>query len=214
MSNDVLNKYYNEQLGQLQSQHSMKCLDTKGLPIPWMTYSAIFQLQQYDLSAARIFEWGSGYSSLFWSGRSKHLDTVEHDEEWASFVRAKSRPNLNSILVTLDSYADAIVETGSTYDLIVIDGYIHENMRYKCAELAIDRLCESGVIVLDNSDWLNNTCKFLREQGFDQYDFSGPGPINNYPWCTSLFNKGGVKFDRLNLESPGFVPGGIENIRD
>jgi len=79
-------------------------------------------------------------------------------------------------------YVDSVLE-GQGYDVIVIDGIC----RYDCARVAVGRVREGGLVVLDNSDWYPNTAKLLREAGLIQVDFSGLGPINYYSWTTSLF---------------------------
>ena len=45
------------------------------------------------------------------------------------------------------------------FDVIIIDG---EN-RFECAVESINKLKEDGFIILDNSDWLPETSKLLRE---------------------------------------------------
>ena len=40
------------------SYESMKSVDENGEPIPWMTYPAIFFIEQLDLTNLDVFEWG------------------------------------------------------------------------------------------------------------------------------------------------------------
>ena len=42
------------------------CVDRDGNPLPWYTYPAIEYLSQFDYGEKTIFEFGCGYSSLFW----------------------------------------------------------------------------------------------------------------------------------------------------
>jgi predicted O-methyltransferase YrrM len=210
---DYISKYFKTHHNQLATREQWKSEDASGNPIPWMTYSALFQLEQFDFSAADIFEWGGGFSSLYWAARCKSLNTVEHDPEWVAFVRDRHLANLTCHDIPLECYAEHIDSFTQAFDVIVVDGHIHEGMRMKCAQHALKHLKDGGLIILDNSDWLANTCAFLRSQGYNQSDYSGFGPINNYPWCTSLFHKGELKLPR-KTRSPGFVPGGIQNVRD
>jgi len=213
---DYIQKHYETHFRQSDTRRDWKSVDSKGQPIPWITYAAIFQLEQYEFSEARVFEWGSGYSTLYWSKKCQNITSVEHDPDWFKFLQeegydeTKVFPNL----VPLEHYAEFILQTNTNYNLIVIDGYIHESMRYRCAEKAIERLSAGGMIVLDNSDWLPNTCDFLRKHGFYQADYVGFGPINRYVTCTSIFTKGSVSFPRKSGDSPGFIPGGLTNERD
>jgi len=210
---DYISEYFRTQYNQVETRKHWKCEDVSGNPIPWMTYAALFQLEQFDLSGADIFEWGGGYSSIYWADRCKSLNTVEHDPKWSGFVSGRGLPNVVCHEVGLDRYAEHIDTLERKFDVIVVDGYIHESMRLRCAKHALRWLKEGGLIIVDNSDWLANTCAFLREQGFNQSDYSGLGPINDYPWCTSLFFQGSLKLPR-KAQSPGFVPGGLRNVRD
>jgi hypothetical protein len=210
---DYIAGYFKRYHGQSITRERWQSVDVEGNPIPWMTYSAIFQLEQLDFSACNVFEWGSGYSSLYWASRCRQITTVEHDLEWINFVRTKPQPNLVCHSVELGEYASFIDTLNNQFDLIVVDGYIHDNMRMRCVDHATKWLREGGLLVLDNSDWLPNTCDFLRRAGFNQSDYAGFGPINNYPWCTSLFFKQSLRIPRRQI-SPGFVPGGIKNARD
>lgn len=210
---DYIAGYFNRYYGQSTTRERWQSVDVEGNPIPWMTYSALFQLEQFDFSVADIFEWGGGFSSLYWARRCKSLNTVEHDPEWVAFVRDRNLANLTCHNIPLERYAEYIDNFTQKFDVIIVDGYILDGMRMKCAEHALNRLHEGGVIIVDNSDWLANTCAFLRSRGFIQSDYCGFGPINNYPWCTSLFHKGEFKLPRKS-NSPGFVPGGIQNVRD
>lgn len=45
------------------------CVDRDGNPLPWYTYPAIEYLSQFDYGEKTIFEFGCGYSSLFWAER-------------------------------------------------------------------------------------------------------------------------------------------------
>ena len=210
---DYISKYFHKYYHQLETREQWKSEDAHGNPIPWMTYTAIFQLEQYDFSNAEVFEWGGGYSSLYWGKRCKSINTVEDDIEWVEFVRERQLPNMICHQVDLQNYSNYINTLNKTFDVIVVDGYIHDDMRRRCVEDALAYLNEGGLLILDNSDWLANTCAYLRQKGFNQSDYFGFGPINNYPWCTSLFYKDHLALPR-RLDSPGFVPGGIQNVRD
>jgi hypothetical protein len=56
--------------------------------IPWLTYAAIELLEQVLRPEMRVFEWGVGGSTLFFSSRVGQVVSVEHDLGWAEKVRA------------------------------------------------------------------------------------------------------------------------------
>ena len=58
------------------------CVDRDGNPLPWYTYPAIEYLSQFDYGEKTIFEFGCGYSSLFWAERAAKVISIEDNPEW------------------------------------------------------------------------------------------------------------------------------------
>lgn len=153
-------------------------------PIPWFTYPAIEYLKQFDFSAKRIFEYGSGNSSLFWARHAKEVIAVESDRRWFEHVARTRPPNLLLLLETdKENYVSSIRKREQKFDVIVIDG----QWRNACANICADHLMDHGMIIFDNSDRHYDGCTKLRGRGFFQIDFSGFSPINGYASTTSLF---------------------------
>jgi hypothetical protein len=156
--------------------------DKDGKPIPWFTFSSIEFLSQLDLSQCKVFEYGSGNGSRYWASRCCSVVSVENAPEWHRFGSEMLAPNQTLLLRTdPGEYVSAV--RGTTYDIIVVDG----EYRYDCAAQSVHHLSKHGLIILDNSDWHPNTCALLAQHRLIQVDFAGPGPINSYAWCTSLF---------------------------
>ena len=209
---DELNDLINISYGFKKSFERSESVDSENRPIPWMTYPAIFYLSQLDLTKCRIFEWGSGNSTVYFSERAKTVTAVESKKEWFDYVDKSRAANVDLRLVDQDNYAKIISQFDSKYDVISIDGDIYR--RYECSYYAVDALNDGGMIILDNSDWLPKTTEYLRSKDFIQVDFCGLGPINNYAWCTSIFFSRRFKIRNLNAEQPGFLQGGLKNCRD
>jgi hypothetical protein len=55
------------------------CLDHE---IPWLTLPSIEMLQQFLKPDMRVFEYGSGGSTVFFARRVQEVVSMEHDEEW------------------------------------------------------------------------------------------------------------------------------------
>lgn len=200
----------NDGWGHARSLLARLPVDQEGNALPWYTYPAIEYLRQLDVSTARVFEWGSGNSSLFWSDRAKEVISIEWDKVWFERSTRDSRPNLETKLVNSDpAYSDAISNAGM-FDIIVIDG----RQRRACAQNAMGHWNEDGIIILDNSDWYIKATEYLRSQGLLQIDFSGFGPINNYTWSTSVFLKGVMPFQPLHDRLPMPGVGAIYNIAE
>jgi len=176
---DLLNRAH----GHARSVEAKLPVAADGSAVPWYTYPAIEYCNQFDAFGLKIFEYGTGNSSLYWAHKGAHVWCVEHDPAWHQTMRAKSA-HLRGLSLRTDkkAYAAAIEEVGEQFDLVVIDGA----WRNECAVAALGRLREGGFVILDNSDWYTDVAAFLRSRGFFQVDFSGFGPINAYCWTTSL----------------------------
>lgn len=143
------------------------------LDVPWWTYDAIGEVEDFlgFRRDARVFEWGSGASTVWLAKRAGSVASIDHDAPWIEF----SRPRLAELgnatveLVPADAkpspdrrfhsgkagyrgrsfkaYAEAIHRFPGKFDLIVIDG----RARAACLAEAVNRLAEGGMIVFDNS---------------------------------------------------------------
>lgn len=166
--------------GHARSVRQRESVDAVGEPLPWYTYACLEWLKQLDLSALDVFEYGSGNSTRWWAARCRTLTSVEHDQAWHAHV-APLLPD--GIRYLLESDPSGYIQScKGEYDIVIVDGVY----RLDCAVHATGRLREGGVIILDNADWLRNTASRLRDAGFLQVDFVGPGPINDYAWATSV----------------------------
>lgn len=206
-ADSLINKAY----GFKNSYENTMSIDAENNPIPWMTYSSVFYLSQLDLSDCDIFEWGSGNSTLYFSKRAKSVTTIESNKDWYQYVSKTKPDNVDLNLADVESYAKIIQNKNKKYDIISIDGDIFR--RFECAYYAVEYLKKGGMIIVDNSDWLENTTAFLREKDFIQVDFAGMGPINNYMWCTSIFISRDFNLKNISKQ-PSFVKGGVNNERD
>ncbi len=170
------------------------CADKNGNPLPWYTYPAIEYLKQFDYSRQKVFEYGCGYSSLFWAQRAAKVVSIEDNP--AYFARWKQEfAGANNLEIRRreedERYEKAIVEEDELYEVIAIDG----KRRAQCALAAVKQLAAGGMIILDDSDRVNTSeeyvtaIKTLREAGLLQIDFYGFCPMNNYTKTTSLFMK-------------------------
>src|ERR687884_2028950 len=83
-----------------------KYQDNEGHYVPWFTFPAIEAIKNWDLSDKRVFEYGSGYSTLFWAARAKEVTSVEHSPEWHAKVAALAPANARVILAPITQRED------------------------------------------------------------------------------------------------------------
>ena len=183
------------QYGWLRSWWRGRPVDQNGKPLPWITHPAIDFLSQFDFSDCYVFEWGSGFSTLWWSERCRQITSVESNESWVPYIKKLLPSSVQFIVTPLNSDREvgAFVESGRLeYDVIVIDN--NGPFRAACAEAATTKLAAGGIILLDNSDQCLKACEALRKRGLVQIDFTGFAPGGGYAQTTSLFFRNSIKF--------------------
>lgn len=185
--------------------------DGSGDWIPLFTYPCVEFLKQLDLSSKKVFEWGSGASTLFWLKRCAQVVSVENNRLWYERMMQVKAGNLRMILDETDGFPFRICDEPAQFDLIAIDGY---GYRYDCAAQAIGRLAPGGMIVLDNAEWYPATAALLRGSGLIQVDFSGFKVTESHASTTSIFLSRDYDFLPLGDRQPGYCVGAKPLVSD
>ena len=142
--------------------------DLSRLDLPWWTFDAVREVDSFLQARpdARVFEWGSGASTLWLSKRAGQVTSVEHDGEWHQMVQGRLEGVENVTLRHVamqdagrvgsrkagfagqhfDRYVHAIRDLSGEFDLIVIDGRARE----ACLREAKARLAPGGIILVDD----------------------------------------------------------------
>jgi predicted O-methyltransferase YrrM len=151
--------------------------DLVALDLPWWTYEAVDTVDKFLADrggAARVFEFGSGASTVWLARRAARVDAVEHHPEWAERVRhllgraegvtAAVRlhvppvphqvdpavPSVSPAARHLDfsRYVSTIDEVGQgPFDLVLVDG----RARAESLRRALGRVSDNGMILLDDA---------------------------------------------------------------
>ncbi len=198
-----------EDFGHTRTAAEWLCVDQAGDPVPWYTYPAIEYLRGLDFSEKDVFEYGSGYSTLFWSRHAREIVAVEHDSEWHARMSPMIPQNVSyRLLPEKEAYLEAIDECPRLFDVVIIDG----EHREECVSFALAKLKEDGLIILDNSDWFVGVASLLRAADLIQVDMQGFGPINPYTWTTSLFFRRGTALRPSHARQPIPGPGSLRQV--
>ena len=186
---------------------------------PWLTYRATKWIDSYLRTQMRVFEYGSGGSTVFFAQRVKKVISVEHNPEWYQVVKE----TLNELKIFNVEYnlkepekaereADCCdprsYSSGfqNKFDRMsfreyvkVIDNYPDEyfdlvlvdgRARPYCIMHAYKKVKHGGIILLDNSD--RQRYKSAASQylsGCRSVRFFGIGPYSTEPWETTIFVK-------------------------
>jgi hypothetical protein len=152
---------------------------------PWMTYDAIRFLNKKIKNDMKVFEYGSGGSSVFFSKLASEIVSVEHDKNWFASVQKnitlRGITNWKGILsVPEDKRTDAVYDTSDpeaygtsdetnrnfSFEKYVKnidrypDGYfdlvvIDGRSRPSCIKHSVSKVKKNGFILLDNADRSN-----------------------------------------------------------
>ena len=120
---------------------------------PWISYSAIKELDQFLDADSRVLEFGSGMSTIWYAKRCKEVYSVDDFRAWYEkverLIRSKGLSNVKF------SFSDDRVEysrhgsnAGGLFDLVVVDG----SYRSDCILTAFELVGPGGIVYLDNSD--------------------------------------------------------------
>jgi hypothetical protein len=179
------------------------------LDVPWWTYGSISAVTAWfeaHPGPVRVFEYGSGASTLWLAHRADEVHSVEHHRGFGEMMQgelADSEHVTLRIVEPVESshpvvpsakeghrgldfarYVAAIDQVEGDFDLIVVDGRARE----ACLARARSRLAGDGVIVFDNSA-RRRYREAIGASGLVEQRFFGLTPTLPYPECTSLLRR-------------------------
>ena len=119
---------------------------------PWFRDDDEMELfEKYLVPDLRVFEWGSGGSTVKYGSMVKKWISIEHDLNWYLNVKAKVTQNENVRVFRVDKFNDykrysrAISYWPKNYfDLVFVDG----RARVACARNAHAHLKDDGYLIL------------------------------------------------------------------
>ncbi|MBX7093443.1 MAG: hypothetical protein K1X56_01895 [Flavobacteriales bacterium] len=150
--------------------------------MPWISLRAVDFLEKNIRSDFKVFEYGGGGSTLYWSTRVAEVVTVEHDAEWFKHLETsmQSRKNVkwNGCFVGPQTgdlspnpdpadpdlfSSDDLASKGKNYKdyVLTVDNYPNEyfdvvlidgRSRASCLKYAFPKLKRGGWLILDNAE--------------------------------------------------------------
>lgn len=182
--------------GWMQSLQDEKPVDTDGGPLPWMNFPVIHFLEERLKADQHLFEFGSGYSTRFYAARVAQVTSVEYDDHWYHVVEDSLPDNATLVLQDKDvdgEYCRVAVNSGKTYDVIVVDG----RDRVNCVKQSIDALTPTGVLLLDDSqrERYQEGVEFAKQRGFKHLHLEGLKPTGPGLDRTTIFYRADNCFD-------------------
>jgi len=179
-----------DQIGWTASYTKNACIKNDGSFLPWYNYAVIDFLEKRLPQNISVFEFGCGYSTLFYSKRTNLVISVETNKQWAkSIIDIATQQLVDNIEIHViedpSKMKDTIDAFHMKFELIVVDSL----NRNDCIISSYNSLTKDGVIILDNTERDNYgpSFNFLSSRGFKNLSFSGIGPLRTKIAETTLF---------------------------
>ncbi len=106
--------------------------------LPWYTKSCLEFLLKENTKEWRVFEYGAGYSTIWWRLNCLSVKSVDNNKDWALLAGAEYQSEK-------DTYLASIFNEGQ-FDCVIVDGIY----RQECVEWAIPYLKQKAIIIIDN----------------------------------------------------------------
>ncbi len=192
-----ISREYLSKKGWYESRFLHQSIDENKSPLPWFTYSAInFIENKLLIKPMKVFEYGSGNSTLWFSQRVEQVVSVENDTDYYNQM-CKTFDLMGNIshklLVESDKYSSEILNYENEFDIVIIDG----RERVQCTLNSIKALKPDGIIIFDNSErqQYKKAYDYLKDSGFKRIDFKGHAPIIHTETQTTVFYRDENCFD-------------------
>jgi len=164
-------------------------------PEVWVSWLAQEFIASIVTKDSRVFEWGSGGSTLWFAEHAASVMSLEHSPQWGGEVakELERRQVDNCILkITRDlgQYVNEVFTDDTVYDFIMVDG--PSQARHGCTDAAITKLKPGGWLVVDNTErpFAVPIHKMLRD--WDSVTIRGNGPrheTSRYKIQTTFWKK-------------------------
>ena len=179
---------YTRYTGWIESlKHGYPC-SSNGSEIPWMNYPTVTFLKERLSKDLSLFEFGSGYSTLFYAQLVRVVISVEHDRSWLNLMESKMPDNVSLIHREEDInrvYCRSITEFDREFDVVIVDG----KDRMNCVKQAIRKLSPVGVIILDDTGRKKyiEIVDYANKKGFLNLSLEGLKPNSRKVHRTTIF---------------------------
>jgi predicted O-methyltransferase YrrM len=156
-----------------------------GLILPWFTLPCLEWLVKQDISKWVVFEFGCGYSTIWFRKNVNVVFSIDNNSSWAKAMTAYHTETKEKYISGIKLLFPTTPEKNDLFDCIVIDGA----WRLECLQNSHDRVRSGGYIIIDN--WEGEDFPHTKEaleilNGWECQIFKQP---NHRTWKTVVFRK-------------------------
>ena len=163
--------------------------------IPWIVPEAVSFLQRRMNQNWKVFEFGSGWSTIWYARHCKKITSIEDNIAWYKVVEdrvLKSHiDNCELKLVNQEKFTDVISAfPDESFDLIVVDGSEeNKDSRVKAILSSMDKIKKGGYLLLDDSDRPQYRSVPEILSGWKLHQFTGVKPVPCMAIETSIYQR-------------------------
>jgi hypothetical protein len=174
---------------------------TIALRAPWWPYDAVAWVAANLPPGPRVFEYGSGGSTLWLEDLGADVTSVEDNAQWHKQTAAALRPGTRLLFQPpqqsgvasdlfgpgfFDAYVAAIDgEQDGSLDLVIIDG----RARIECVHHAMTKVKPDGLLLFDDTDFAQFRPVVALLQAWERHLFVGLKPGQRAPAQTSVWRR-------------------------
>lgn len=116
--------------------------------LPWMHRKEIDLVKSYLHTSYKMFEWGCGGSTLYFSEYVRLYRSIEHNLQWFQKIKPQIKENTELYHINNSNdykdYINAISLYEDSYDVILVDG----RHRVSCSIKAKEFLKKDGILLV------------------------------------------------------------------
>ncbi len=141
---------------------------------PWLVPDSVIFLEKWLKKNMKGFEFGSGRSTKWFTNKVSFYYSVEGNLEWYNKTTDANKNNIklgrceivykdtgNQLNIDLNKknlYSNSLSKFQNNYfDFGLVDGHF----RYECIEKSLRKLKKGGILIIDNTDAIDNVEYFL-----------------------------------------------------
>ena len=166
--------------GFLESSKKNIPVNDKNEIMPMYTYPCYEWLNSIDWNDSKVFEYGTGYSTIWWQNKNVDYHAVEDNKQWHDMIEDKTNIEYKP---GHHKYIESIYKYDFKFDVIVIDGVV----RFDCIKPALEKIKDDGIIIFDNTDWHKDSKEELDSSDLIPIHFLGFKPLHVDSETTSCY---------------------------
>jgi len=151
-----------------------------GLILPYYTLPCLEWLVKQDISEWNVFEFGAGYSSIWWRAHCNTLTSIDHSKTWAKGMMAEWITDKTEFIEYIAKHSKL-----EEYNCIIVDS---EYWREECSAFCIPYLKSGGYLIIDNYESENYDPK-VNEHLFKDWPIQIFKQPNHSTWQTAVLTK-------------------------